>query len=293
MHGNNLDIELNNGVKIPPIMLGTYAINKNKAVEALQFAYEAGFRGIDCARYYKNEHDWGKAIAKLNISRSDIFIQTKVDFTREYSKLDVISDFELTQNNFRTHYIDALLIHFPVGNRFLETWADMEKLYRAGKVRAIGVCNFRPEHFEMLKKTATIVPMINQFERHPCRKQNEILDYCFTNHIQPQAYSPLAVCNPKLLYNPVLLEIAKKYHCTSAQVSLAWNICSGVIPLPRSKSKTNISANAKALDICLTERDMEEINGIDAYCRALNEARECPGYWDIIHRVDESEYLGI
>lgn len=284
---------LANGVKIPNIMIGTYNIFGDNAKSVFSCAYEIGYRAIDCGRYYKNEKDWGDAIKASGVNRKDVFIQTKVSHAEEKNTgFDAIKDFETTLLNFQTDYIDCLLIHWPNMSRFVSTWGAMERLYHDGKVRAIGVSNFRPEHFDILKKTATVFPMILQMERSPCRKQPEIYEYCKANGIQLQAYQPLAVGRPELMKNPLLIRIAEKHGCTVAQVALAWNIETGVIPLPRSRNASRLKENYDAAKIQLTIDEIREIDDDKShYFRALSEGAEYPGYWDQIHYVDVKRYL--
>lgn len=282
---------LRNNVSIPKIILGTYSLNGDTAKEIFNNAYEIGYRGFDCARFYGNEADWGAAFKESGVKREDIFIQTKVNYTLERKGFDVIKDFEKTLSNFRTNYIDAYLIHWPVFETFLDTWSSLEKLYEQGKVRAIGVCNFRIEHFRLLEKNANIMPMIAQFERHPCRKQDELFDYCLKNRIQAEAYSPLAVSKKSLTENETLNKVAKKHNCSVQQIALAWNIQTGVIPLPRTSNISRLSQNFHATKLTLSNDDILDINNNEHYFRALTEYLEFPGYWDQIHKVNIDEYL--
>lgn len=284
---------LPNRIQVPKIMIGTYNIFGEQAKDVLQAAYDVGYRGVDCGRYYGNEKDWGDAIKAVGIRRRDIFIQTKVSHAEEKKPgFDVIKDFETTLSNFSTDYIDCMLIHWPNMDTFRDTWRALEKLYKDGKVKIIGVSNFRREHFELLKESAQIMPMINQIERHPCRKQQETYEYCQSNGIQLQAYQPLAVGRPELMKNELLMSIAKKHGCTVAQVALAWNIATGVIPLPRSSNPMRLKENHDSMNISLS---MDEIKRISLdkkhYFRALQESAEYPGYWDHIHKVEIENYL--
>ena len=284
---------LKNDVQIPKMMIGTYNIFGEDAKRVFKEAYAAGFRAVDCGRYYGNEKDWGDAIKASGVKRQEVFIQTKVSHAHEKRPdFDVIKDFETTLTNFSTDYIDCLLIHWPNMATFVQTWQALEALYKAGKVRAIGVSNFRQEHFEILKKTAEIMPMVNQIERHPCRKQPEIYDYCSEYGIQLEAYQPLAVARPELMKNELLMEIAAKHDCSVPQVALAWNIATGVIPLPRSTNKKRLQENFKALSVQLTEEEVLAItNDYEHYFRALTEGIEYPGYWNEIHKVEIEKYL--
>ena len=284
---------LSNGVQIPKIMMGTYNIFGEEAKMVFMSAYKAGFRAIDCGRYYGNEKDWGDAIKAAGVKREEVFIQTKVSHANEkIPEFDVIKDFETTLENFSTDYIDCLLIHWPNLATFRKTWTALERLYRDGKVRVIGVSNFRREHFDMLKDSAEIMPMVNQIERHPCRKQPETFGFCKDYEIQLEAYQPLAVGRPELMQNELLNSIAKEHDCTVAQVALSWNISTGVIPLPRSKNPERLKENYDAVNIQLTSEELEAItNDEDHYFRALREGSEYPGYWDQIHRVKIENYL--
>ena len=283
---------LSNGVEIPRIMMGTYSIFGDQAKDLFAAGYEIGYSAVDCGRYYKNEPDWGNAIKASGIKREDVFIQTKVDHAAEREGLDVKGDFEITLRNFSTDYIDCLLIHWPNLNTLATTWAAMEDLYEEGKLRAIGVSNFRIEHFEILSRTANILPMVLQIERHPCRKQQELYAYCRAHGIQLQAYQPLAVARPELMNNPLLKRIAETHNCTVPQVALAWNLNTGVIPLPRSRNASRMAENFEALELSLSTEEIREIDSDKAhYFRALKEASEYPGYWDEIHRVEIDKYL--
>ena len=284
---------LNNDVLIPRIMIGTYNIFGEAAKNVFKSAYSAGFRAIDSGRYYGNEKDWGEAIKSSGVKREDIFIQTKVSHADEKRPdFDVIKDFETTLANFSTDYIDCLLIHWPNMATFQKTWHSLEELYKAGKVRAIGVSNFRREHFELLKQTAEIMPMVNQIERHPCRKQPETYTYCREHGIQLEAYQPLAVARPELMKNELLMEIAEKHDCSVPQVALAWNMATGVIPLPRSTNPKRLQENFNALQVQLSEEEVAAItDDHEHYFRALAEGAEYPGYWDEIHRVEIEKYL--
>lgn len=284
---------LPNGVQIPKIMIGTYNIFGEQAKDVLKAAYDAGYRAIDCGRYYGNEKDWGDAVRAAGINREDIFIQTKVSHADEKKPgFDVIKDFETTLSNFSTDYIDCLLIHWPNMNTFQNTWRALEKLYKDGKVRVIGVSNFRREHFELLKESAEIMPMVNQIERHPCRKQPETYEYCQSNKIQLEAYQPLAVARPELMNHEVLVSIAKKHECTVAQAALAWNMATGVIPLPRSTNPGRLKENYDSVNISLSTDEIEMISSDKShYFRALREGSEYPGYWDQIHEVEIEKYL--
>lgn len=285
--------KLSNGVKIPTIMIGTYSIFGDEAKAVFASAYEAGYRAIDCGRYYGNEKDWGNAVKASGVKREDIFIQTKVSHADEKTPgFDVIKDFEITLSHFSTDYIDCLLIHWPNMETFISTWKALEKLYKDGKVRAIGVSNFRREHFEILRQSAVIMPMVNQIERHPCRKQQETYNYCTANGIQLEAYQPIAVGRPELMQNPMLIDIAKKHSCTVPQVALAWNIATGVIPLPRSRNAERLKENFESSNVELTDEEVRMITYDKThYFRALTEGREYPGYWDQIHQVAIEKYL--
>ena len=225
---------LSNGIKIPSIGFGTYKSgDNNETAEIVKYALECGYRQIDTASFYGNEVGIGNAIKESKVKREDIFLVTKL-WNDDHGYDKTIEAFNNSLKRLQVEYLDLYLIHWP--NKLnAETWRAFEDLYKAGKVKAIGVCNFKIGHLEELKKTAKIMPMVNQVEVHPQSSKNEMLNYCIENNIQLIAWSP--IMRGKLFTNELMLNLSEKYQKSVAQVILRWHIQRGVIPIPKSSNK--------------------------------------------------------
>lgn len=189
----------------------------------------------------------------------NIFLATKVwNDSHGYDK--AIDSFEKSMKKLDIDYLDLLLIHWPTKlNK--ETWRAFESLYELGKVRAIGVCNFKIGHLEELRKTAKIMPMVNQIEVHPCFSQKEIVNYCNNYKIQVIGWSP--IMKGQLLEVPLMIDLAEKYNKTIAQIALRWHIQKGIIPIPKSSHYGRIADNIDIFNFELSEEDMIKIDKLD------------------------------
>ena len=258
---------LRNGVTIPRLGFGTYKTPEGEVAEAsVLAALEAGYRHIDTAAFYGNEVSVGRAIARSGIPREEIFVTTKVWNTqRGYEKarasiLESLSRLGLD-------YVDLCLIHWPaIPRQFpnweelnLDTWRAFTELHRLGKIRAIGVSNFKPHHLKALMETE-VKPMVNQIECHPGQPQNETIDYCQTNGILVEAWSPMG--RGKLLDHPLLVEMAGKYGVSVAQLCIRWCLQRDVVPLPKSVTPDRIRENTKVFDFAITAEDMAVLTGM-------------------------------
>ncbi len=249
-----------NGIDIPKIGFGTYKLkDENETIDTIKYALKVGYRFIDTASFYGNEEWIGKAIKESKIKREDIFLATKVwNDSHGYDK--AIDSFEKSMKKLDIDYLDLLLIHWPTKlNK--ETWRAFESLYELGKVRAIGVCNFKIGHLEELRKTAKIMPMVNQIEVHPCFSQKEIVNYCNNYKIQVIGWSP--IMKGQLLEVPLMMDLAEKYNKTIAQIALRWHIQKGIIPIPKSSHYGRIADNIDIFNFELSEEDMIKINRLD------------------------------
>lgn len=263
--------ELNNGTAIPSIGFGTWQTpNGETAVEAVKTAIQAGYTHIDTAAIYANEKSIGIGIKESGIDREKLFLTSKVWNTeRGYSK--TLNAGVKTLNDLQTDYLDLYLIHWPASsNQFdnwekinAETWAAMEELYRQGKIRAIGVSNFLPHHLEALMKTAVIKPSVNQIEFHPGFMQEECIEYCKSNDILVEAWSPLGT--GKMLTNETLKTIAAKYQKSVAQLCIRWVLQNDVLPLPKSITPSRIVENLAIDDFKISQEDLQTINAME-YC---------------------------
>ena len=249
-----------NGIDIPKIGFGTYKLKgENETIDTIKYALKVGYRFIDTASFYGNEEWIGKAIKESKIKRENIFLATKVwNDSHGYDK--AIDSFEKSMKKLDIDYLDLLLVHWPTKlNK--ETWRAFESLYELGKVRAIGVCNFKIGHLEELRKTAKIMPMVNQIEVHPCFSQKEIVNYCNNYKIQVIGWSP--IMKGQLLEVPLMIDLAEKYNKTIAQIALRWHIQKGIIPIPKSSHYGRIADNIDIFNFELSEEDMIKIDKLD------------------------------
>lgn len=262
------DLKLSNGVTIPGLGYGTYQTPPEDAYRAVTDALAVGYRHIDTAARYGNESGVGQAVKDSGLKREEVFITSKLWNTeRGYDK--AMAAFEKTLAELGTDYLDLYLIHWPANEKQfgqeaaalnLDTWRAFEDLYKAGKIKAIGVSNFMPNHLEALLAQAEIKPMVNQIEVHPGWPQTEAIRYCQRNDILVEAWAPLG--EAAALSNPVLAKIAAKYDHTPAQVCLRWEIQQGILPLPKSVHKERMEENTKLFDFELTEDEMDIIGAL-------------------------------
>lgn len=261
-------LKLSNGVTIPGLGYGTYQTPPEDAYRAVTDALAVGYRHIDTAALYGNESGVGQAVKDSGLKREEVFITSKLWNTeRGYDK--TMAAFEKTLAELGTDYLDLYLIHWPANEKQfgqeatalnLDTWRAFEELYKAGKIKAIGVSNFMPNHLEALLAQAEIKPMVNQIEVHPGWPQTEAIRYCQRNDILVEAWAPLG--EAAALSNPVLAKIAAKYDHTPAQVCLRWEVQQGILPLPKSVHKERMAENTKLFDFELTEDEMDIIGAL-------------------------------
>jgi len=263
-------MKLYNGVIIPSIGYGTWQSPDNDiTVQGIKTAVQAGYRHIDTAAIYGNEVSVGKGVAKCGVAREELFVTSKV-WNRDRGYKTTLSAFEKTMNDLKLSYLDLYLIHWPAAahqfrgwediNR--ETWRAMTELYKAGKIKAIGVSNFKPGHLEAIMDME-VKPMVNQIEFHPGMLQEETVKYCNDNGIIVEAWSPLG--RGKMLSNPVLTEIAEKYGKSVAQVCIRWCLQHGVVPLPKSVTESRIKENFDVFDFEIKQEDMMRIDAFDNF----------------------------
>lgn len=248
---------LHNGVKMPWFGLGVFKAQEGQEViNAVKSAINNGYRSIDTAAVYKNEEGVGQGIKESGMAREDLFITTKV-WNSDQGYDSTLAAFETSLSKLGLDYLDLYLIHWPGKDKYKETWKALEKLYKDGRVRAIGVSNFQVHHLKELISDSEVKPMVNQVEFHPTLAQKELLTYCEQEGIQLEAWSPLK--QGQLLDDPILSEIAKKYNKTVAQIILRWDLQMKVVTIPKSIKEERIIANAAIFDFELSSEDMEKI----------------------------------
>ncbi len=255
-------ITFNNGVSIPQVGLGVFRTESGEdTVNAVKWAIEAGYRHIDTAKAYGNEKSVGDGIKACEVAREELFITTKLwnEDTRQGRAKEA---FEESLEKLQTDYIDLYLIHWPA-NGYDKAWKDMEEIYKTGKVKAIGVSNFNIHHLETLSKIWEVVPAVNQIEVHPYYSNIANVEYSQKLGITVEAYSPLGGNGARTLQDPVIIELAKKYSKTPAQVVLRWNMQRNIVVLPKSIHKDRIISNYDVFDFTLSDEDMKLINALN------------------------------
>ncbi|MEA5031408.1 MAG: aldo/keto reductase, partial [Sphaerochaeta sp.] len=224
-------VMLNNGVAMPGLGLGVFKVGDGSpVVSAVKSALRAGYRSIDTAAVYGNEEGVGQAIKESGLDREKLFITSKV-WNADQGYETTLQAYETSLKKLGLEYLDLYLIHWPVKGKYLDTWRAMTELYKQGKVRAIGVSNFQIHHLKDILDASDVVPAVNQIELHPLLNQKDIRDFCQLNNIVVEAWSPLMKGNLDL---PVLLDLAKKYQKSPAQIVLRWHIQHGVVVIPKS-----------------------------------------------------------
>ena len=259
---------LSNDVQIPVIGFGTWQTPSDETgVNAVITALQSGYRHIDTAQGYRNEQAVGEAIRRSGMDREDIFITSKLD-NPMHGYDNTMSSFEKTLEKLETDYLDLFLIHWPNPLQYrsswektnAETWLAFEELYEAGKIRAIGISNFRQHHIDELLKTARIVPMVNQIRLCPGDMQADLVLYCRQRDILLEAYSPLGT--GKIFDVPQMQELARKYGKSVAQICIRGSLHNGWLPLPKSVTPERIRENIDVFDFELDPQDVKFIAGL-------------------------------
>ncbi|AGK54179.1 aldo/keto reductase [Bacillus sp. 1NLA3E] len=252
---------LHNGVIMPWFGLGVFKVQDgSEVIESVKAAIKNGYISIDTAAIYQNEEGVGQAIRESGVPREELFITSKV-WNADQGYESTLQAFETSLTKLGLDYLDLYLIHWPGKNKYKETWRALEKLYKDGRVRAIGVSNFQIHHLKDLISDAQIKPMVNQVEFHPHLSQKDLLSFCQQEGIQLEAWSPLK--RGELLSDPTINEIAAKYQKTAAQVVLRWDLQNKVVTIPKSIKEHRIIENANVFDFELTAEDIERIDSLN------------------------------
>lgn len=305
--GNNFI--LSNGIEIPAIGMGTYPLNGEILKNAVFDAYCTGYHLFDTADNYYNEEDLGISLNQLykkkSVHRSELFLVSKLsdelyrpgtlgggsnrgiyfwkkspfmqekDAVRKVVQKKLDNSLKLLQ----TDYLDLLLMHWPYPDFFEEIWYEMENLYQKGIVRAIGVCNCRERHFERLKNSCRIFPMVNQFESSPVNTKNNLSEYCHLHNVHVMIYSPLMNLRLKtsVAYKNYIQELANKYNKEIAQIILRFDIQRGFTPIPKSAHKERLISNISVFDFELEHEEMEKLFSFNEDRQYMPESKSCPG----------------
>ena len=259
--------KLNNGIEMPILGFGVYKIDEKQCQRAVLDAIDVGYRLIDTATAYQNERQVGDAIRVSGINRDELFITTKLWLNRasyEGAKIQ----FEQSLNLLQLDYIDLYLIHQPFGDIY-GAWHAMEELYEQGKIRAIGVSNFRPDRLADLMAFNKIKPAVNQIEVNPFNQQLQAAPWMQSKTIQPEAWAPFAEGKNDIFNHPILTAIGKKYNKSVGQIILRWLIQRQIVCLAKSVRKERMMENFNLFDFQLSDKDMIDITAIDTATSAF------------------------
>ncbi|MFI3226142.1 MAG: aldo/keto reductase [Clostridia bacterium] len=259
-------VVLANGVKVPIVGLGvSRAKNGEEAINAIKFALQSGYRHIDTAWRYFNEESVGIAIKESGVPREEIFVTTKVANAAVRAG-ETLENFNDSLEKLGLDYVDLYLIHWPVDG-MCEAWKIMEELYKQGKARAIGVCNFHQSHLDELMQVATIKPMVNQVESNPRFNNAELIKNCQAQDIAMEAWSPLGGGGTSMRTSEDIIKIGEKYGKSPVQVIIRWDIQRKVIVIPKSVTPQRLIDNINVFDFELSSEDMEIINSLNQNIR--------------------------
>ena len=276
---------LNNGLKMPMAGIGTFLLSPDEAEASVLSALQCGYRLIDTANAYVNEKAVGRAMKKSGVPRRDIFLETKL-WPTFYEQDETI---DKTLERLDTDYIDLLLLHQPAGN-YIEGYRQMEKAYKEGKVKAIGLSNFDMKQMQEILDMCEVKPAVLQTEVHPYSQEKELKEFLKKEEIVIQAWYPLGHGDKALIQEPLFVKLGEKYKKTSAQIILRWHIQDGNIVIPGSKNPDHIRDNFDLFDFELTEEEMKEISDMDQKKRYYHSTPDMlKGYVSMVPPVDEQK----
>ena len=258
-------IRLNNNLECPVVGIGTFMLSPAEAETSVREALKMGYRLVDTANAYVNERAVGRGMTGSGVSREEIFLSTKL-WPSEYENENAVDE---TLERLGVDYVDLLYIHQPAGN-WLAGYRQLEKAYREGKAKSIGISNFEGKYIEELQTKWEIVPQFIQVEAHPYFTQKKLRETLDKYGIKLMAWYPLGHGDKRLINEPVFTELGKKYGKSSAQVILRWHTQMGFVVIPGSKNVDHIRDNMNILDFSLTDDEMAEIAKLDNEIRYYN-----------------------
>ena len=297
-----MESNINNGISLPDIGMGTWPLRGTQLEDIMQQALEVGYRLFDTADNYGNEEEIGNVLKRNASLRHEIKIMTKISdekskdinspwssigkyfyrtssYMQTHSAKDVVN--MLVDNSLKklkTDYIDCLIIHWPYPDYLLEIWDAMVELYKQGILKSIGVSNCRERHLELIKSNFAITPMVNQICISPLDTKQSVVNYCNKEGIQMVCYAPLMMMNkPQIQQSKEIQSVCTKYNLSLSQLLLAWNRSKGIIPIPKSTKRERLVQNFEAMNTILESEDITLIDSLNEDLQYLPESLFCPG----------------
>jgi methylglyoxal/glyoxal reductase len=268
MKNEQLFTTLNNGIKMPLLGLGVYDMYNQEAEQTIEKAVEIGYRLFDTAAMYRNETEVGNALRNSGIARTDVFITTKVNNT-DHGFDATLRAFTESQKKLNFDYIDLYLIHWGIRGKRKDTWLALERLYTEGVVRAVGVCNYAIPFLDEMKDYASLTPVVNQVEFSPYLFLEDLLKRCQNDGILLQAWSPLV--RGVKMNDPKLIDLAKKYGKSPAQMLIRWGLELGISTIPKSVTAARLRENFDVFDFTISPEDMILMKDFNENLRVFNE----------------------
>lgn len=280
------DVRLNNGVMMPAIGFGVFQVSEKETERVVSDALEVGYRMIDTAASYFNEQQVGNAIRQSGLKREDLFITTKL-WVQDHEYDDTLRAFDTSMKKLGLDYLDLYLIHKPYGN-YYAAWRAMERLYKEGRIRAIGVTSFSNERLQDLFLHNEVKPAVNQLETHPFFQQQVANTFLQQEGIQHEAWSPFAEGQNDIFNHPVLKAIADKYGKTVGNVILRWLNQRNIVIIPKSVRKERMIENFNILDFTLSNEEMAAIATLDTGKSPIYDDMDLPTVKGIgLHKIHE------
>ena len=278
------EVRLNNGVIMPAVGFGVYQIPVEETERCVSDALEVGYRMIDTASSYFNERQVGDALRRSGLRREQVFVTTKL-WVQDYEYDDALRAFDLSMKNLGLDYLDLYLLHKPYGN-YYAAWRAVERLYKEGRIRAIGVTSFSNERLQDLFLHNEVKPMVNQIETNPLFQQREANAFMRQEGIQHEAWAPFAEGKRDIFNNPTVKAIAGRHDKTTAQVMLRWLNQRGVVVIPKSVSKARMAENLDIFDFTLDDEEMRRMAVLDTGKSPIYDDQDLPTVRGIgLHKI--------
>ena len=259
--------KLNNGVEIPVVGLGVFRMeDKKEAYNSVRKAIDLGYRHIDTAMIYENEEPVGRAIRESGVNREDIFLTTKL-WNDDIADGNEQKAIETSLKKLGLDYVDLYLVHWPIKDKYVSVWKQMEKFAQSGKAHTVGVSNYTEKQLKEIIDLGSLIPAVNQIELHPYLSQKPLVEFCNQHNIKVESWSPFCANKNNLLQEPILKEVGEKYAKSSAQIVLRWNIERGLIVIPKSSNPQRQKENLDVFDFTLNEEDMNKIYSLNQETR--------------------------